>query len=108
MPICHVKRGECPGESREGDTVIHHWIFLDICGVIKGDELMPDYLRIDPERDYRETEQNDEIGSVQSCSVARRDDTLSVNRRNKSRFSLTRCSFGHLFARLSEEGRAKS
>src|SRR5437762_1273116 len=106
MPICRVKRGERPSESRERNTAIHHWIFLDICGVIKSDELMPDYLRINPKRHYRETEQDDEIGSFQSCGVAKRDDTLSL-RRSKSSFSLSRCSFGHLFTRLPEDGQPK-
>ena len=62
MPICHMKCGERPSESRERNTAIHHWIFLDICGVIESDELMPDYLRVNPKRHHRETEQDDEIG----------------------------------------------
>ena len=75
MPICRVKGGERPGESRERNTAIHHWIFLDICGVIESDEPMPDYLRVNPKRHYRETEQDDEIELFQSCSVAKWDDS---------------------------------
>src|SRR6516225_448152 len=71
MPVCHIKRRECPGKSRAGDTAIHHWIFPDVRGVIESDELMPDYLRVNPKRHYRETEQDDKIGSFQSCSVAK-------------------------------------
>ena len=70
MPIGRVKGGERPGESRERNTAIHHWIFLDICGVIERDEPMPDYLRVNPKRHYRKSEQDDEIGSLQCCSVA--------------------------------------
>ena len=66
MPICRMKCGERPSESRERNTAIHHWIFPDICGVIESDELMPDYLRVNPKRHHRETEQDDEIGSLQS------------------------------------------
>ncbi len=107
MPICGVKCGERPGESRERNTAIHHWIFLDICGVIESDEPMPDYLRVNPKRHYRETEEEDELESFQSCSVAKRDDTRSLRRSNKSSFSLSRCLFGHLFARLPEDGQPK-
>lgn len=104
MPICHMKCGERPSESRERNTAIHVWIFPDICGVIESNELMPDYLRVNPKRDHRETEQNDEIGSLQSNTVAKRDGTSSFRRRNKSSFSLSCCSFGHLFARVPEDG----
>ena len=70
MPICHMKCGERPGESRERNTAIHVWIFPDICGVIESDELMPDYLRVNPKRHHRETEQDDEVGSLQSYILA--------------------------------------
>ena len=63
MPICHMKCGERPSESRERYTATHHWIFPDICGVIESDELMPDYLRVNPKRHHRETEQDKEIRS---------------------------------------------
>ena len=58
MPVCRMKRGERPGESRERNTAIHHWIFLDIRGVIESDELMPDHLRVNPKRYHRETEKD--------------------------------------------------
>jgi len=83
MPICRVKCGERPGQSRQRNPAIHHWIFLDIRGVIESDELMPDYLGVKPKRHYRETEQDDEIASFQSCSVAKRDDTSSLRRRSQ-------------------------
>ena len=63
MPICRMKRRERPGESRGCNTAIHHWIFLDIRGVIESDELMPDYLRVNRKRHHRETKQDEEIGS---------------------------------------------
>ena len=96
MPICHMKCGERPSESRERNTAIHHWIFLDICGVIESDEPMSDHLSVNPKRHPRETEQDDEIGLLQSYIVAKRDDTLSFRRRNKSSFSFSCFSFGHL------------
>jgi len=58
MPVCHMKRGESPDKSRAGETAIHHRIFPDIRGVIESDELMPDHLRINPERDCAEGEQD--------------------------------------------------
>jgi hypothetical protein len=39
--------------------------------------------------------------------VAKRDNTSSLRRSNKSSFSLSCCSFGHLFARLPEDGQPK-
>jgi hypothetical protein len=96
-----MKRGERPSEARERNTAIHVWIFPDICGVIESDELMPDYLRVNPKRHHRETQQDQEIGSLQSYSVARRDGSSSFRRRTKSSFSLSRCSFRHLFVRLT-------
>jgi hypothetical protein len=50
--------GERPSKPRERNTAIHVWIFPDICGVIESDELMPDYLRVNPERYHRETEKD--------------------------------------------------
>ena len=58
MPVRHVKGGERPGESRGGDTAIHHWIFPDVRGVIESDELMPDHLRINRERDCSQAEKD--------------------------------------------------
>jgi len=70
MPVPRVKGAKRPGESRERNTAIHHWIVLDIRGVIERDEVMPDHLRIDPERDYRQTEQDEKVGSLEYCSSA--------------------------------------
>src|SRR6201997_1419162 len=68
MPVPRVKGGKRPAESRERNTAIHHWIFLDIRGVIERDEAMPDHLRIDPKRHSRQTEQDEKIGSLERCS----------------------------------------
>ena len=54
----------------ERNTAIHHWIFLDIRGVIERDEAMPYQLRIDPKRYYRQTEQDEKVGSLECCNVA--------------------------------------
>ena len=54
----------------ERNTAIHHWIFLDIRRVIESDEAMPDHLRIDPKRYYRQTEQDEKVGSLECCNVA--------------------------------------
>src|ERR1041385_2550597 len=70
MPVGRVKRGECPGESLERNPAVHHWIFLDIRGVIQSDELMPDDLRVNPKRHCRQGKQNDEIRSPECRSVA--------------------------------------
>src|SRR6476646_1943293 len=53
MPVPGVKGAKRPGDSSECDTAIHHWIVLDIRGVIERDEVMPYQLRIDPKRHYR-------------------------------------------------------
>jgi hypothetical protein len=68
---------------------------------------MPDYLRVNPKRHYRKTEQDDEIGLFQSCGVAKWNDRSSLRRSNKSSFSLSRCLFGHLFAGPPEDGQPK-
>ena len=70
MPVPRVKSGKRPGESRERNTAIHHWIFIDIRGVIESDEAMPYQLRIDPKRYYRQTEQDEKVGSLECCNVA--------------------------------------
>ena len=70
MPVPRVKSGKRPGESRERNTAIHHWIFLDIRKVIDSDEAMPYQLRIDPKRYYRQTEQDEQVGSLECCSSA--------------------------------------
>ena len=104
MPVCRIKRGERPGEPRAGNTAIHQWIFLDIRRVIESDELMPDYLRVNPKGHYRKAEQDEEIESLKSSRVAEWSDTSFVPRTKKSSFSFSRCSFSHLFARLPEDG----
>jgi len=70
MPVPRVKSGKSPGEARERNPAIHHWIFLDIHGVIERGEVMPDHLRIDPKRYYRQTEQDQKVGSLECCSSA--------------------------------------
>src|ERR1700726_1625311 len=95
MPVCRIKRGERPGEPHAGKTAIHHWIFLDVRGVIQSDELMPDYLRINPKRHYGQTEQDEQIGSPECCSVAERHGASSVGCGKANSFSLLRCPFGH-------------
>src|SRR5436309_5794551 len=64
MPIARVKSGKRPGESAEGNTAIHHWVPLDIRNVIDHDEAMPYQLLVDPKRHYRQTEQDDKVGSL--------------------------------------------
>src|SRR5262245_5708955 len=105
MPVPRVKGGKRPGESLERNTAIHHWIFLDIRGVIERDEAMPDHLRIDPKRHYRQTEQDEKIGSVKCCSVADLESSLFaktfglrssfVARGRGNSFSLLRAPFSH-------------
>ena len=57
---------------------------------------MPDHLRINRKRHYRQTEQDEEIGSLECCSVAKRNTLVFCSPAVKpSSFSLLRCSFGH-------------
>src|SRR4029077_18117396 len=70
MPVRLVKSGKRPGESRERNTAVHHRVFLDIRIVIQRDELMPHYLRVKPKCYYRQTEYDEEIGSLKCCSSA--------------------------------------
>jgi len=70
MPIARVKSGKRPGESTERNTAIHHWVPLDIRNVIDHDEAMPYQLRVDPKRYYRQTEQDEKVGSLECCNVA--------------------------------------
>src|SRR5213595_3555156 len=70
MPVCRMKRSERPGESTERNTAIYHWIFLNIRGVIESDELMPDHLRVNRERHYGQTEQDQKIGSPEGYGSA--------------------------------------
>src|SRR6266481_732392 len=61
MPVPLVKGGKGPGNSRECKAAIHHCVLLDIRIVIQSDELMPDHLRINRKRHYRQTEQDEKI-----------------------------------------------
>src|SRR5205814_8985580 len=61
MPVCLVKSGECPGESRKVNAAIHHWIIFNIPAIIESDELMPNDLRINPKGDYRQPENDEKI-----------------------------------------------
>ncbi len=70
MPVRLVKSGKRPGESPERNAAIHYWVLLDIRQVIDRDEAMPDHLRVDPKRHYRQTEQDENVGSLQGRSSA--------------------------------------
>ena len=96
MPVPCVKGGKRPGESRERNTVIHHWIVLDIRRVIESYEAMPDYLRIDPKRYYRHTEQDQKVGSLE-CNAADLESFRgsSVGCGKAASFSLLRGPFSH-------------
>jgi len=59
VPVPLVKSGKRPGESREGNAAIHHRVVLDIPIVIESEEAMPDHLRVNPKRHYRQTEQDE-------------------------------------------------
>src|SRR6266850_1364438 len=110
MPVPRVKSGKRPGESGERNTAIHHWIVLDIRGVIERDEAMPYQLRIDPKRYYRQTEQDKEVGSLECCSsacvslaFARAENGIFLPGCGDTPvFSLLRGPFSHIFARLSD------
>src|SRR6266480_2099523 len=95
MPVRRIKRSNRPRESRAGNTAIHHWIFPDVRGVIERDELMADHLYINSECNCPQSEQDEEIGSLQSFSVAEWGDTSFVPCSNESSFSLSRSLFGH-------------
>ena len=97
MPVPRVKGGKRPGESRERNTAIHHWIFLDIRRVIESDEAMPYQLRIDPKRYGCQTEQDDKVGSLECCNVADPESFPSsfVGSGKADSFSLLRDPFSH-------------
>src|SRR6266480_226132 len=76
MPVPRVKSRKRPCEAPERNTAIHHWVLLDIRKVIQSDKVMPDHLRIDPERHYRQSEQDENVGSLQYCSVADLESSL--------------------------------
>src|SRR5262249_40142008 len=79
MPVSRMKSGKRPGESRQRNTAIHHWVLLDIRKVIQSDEVMPDHLRVDPKRHYRQTEQNEEIRSPECFNLCGLESFLLVN-----------------------------
>src|SRR4029077_14800362 len=97
MPICRIKTGERPSESRERNAAVHHWIFFNICGVIESDELMPDYLRVNPERHHYQTEHDEKIRSSERARVTGpesfRGSSLGCDKADS--FSLFRLPFGH-------------
>ncbi len=68
MPVPRVKGGKRPGDSLERKTAMHHCIVLDIRRVIESDETMPYQLRINPKGYYRQTEQDQKVGSLECCS----------------------------------------
>src|SRR5438309_953064 len=70
MPVPCVKSRKRPCDSPERNTAIHHWVIFDIRKVIQSDEVMTDHLRIDPERHYRQTEQDEKVGSLERYSSA--------------------------------------
>src|SRR5262245_50453606 len=89
MPVPRVKGGKRPGESLERNTPIHHGIVLDIGRVIERDEAMPYQLRIDPKRYYRQTEQDEEVGSLECCSSACVSPATGRTRRGELAFART-------------------
>src|ERR1700719_3063256 len=97
MPICRVKSGKRPGDSRERNTAVHHWIFFDIRGVIQSDELMPDYLRVDRKRHHGQAEHDEKIRLSERTRVTGpesfRGSSLGCDKANS--FSLFRLPFGH-------------
>src|SRR5215472_1150020 len=95
MPVGRVKRRERPDKSRAGNTAIHHRIFLDVRWVIETDELMPDYLRVNCERDCSQNDQDDEIGSRECCSMTWRDCASGVGCCGTTSLSFSRDSFRH-------------
>src|SRR5262249_2653037 len=83
MPVPCVKGGKRPRESRERHTAIHHWIVLDIRRVIDSGEAMPDHLRIDPKRHYRQTEHDEKIDSLECYSSASASGATGRTRRGE-------------------------
>jgi hypothetical protein len=87
MPVPRVKGAKRPGDSRERNAAIHHWIILDIRGVIERDEVMPYQLRIDPKRYYRQTEQDENVGSLECRSSACVSSATGRTRRGELAFA---------------------
>ena len=97
MPVPSVKSGERPGQSAERNAAIHHGVFCDIPKLIEIGEAMPDHLRINPKRHYRQTEQDEKVGSLEGCNVADLETFRgwSVGCGNADSFSLLCCLPGH-------------
>src|SRR6266705_3443855 len=97
MPVRLVKSGKRPGESPERNTAIHHRVPLDIRKVIDSDKAMPDHLRINPKRHYRQTEQDEEVGSLECCNLAGLESfrVSSAGCGKPDSFSLLRRPFSH-------------
>src|SRR5689334_9117709 len=106
MPVCGVKGGERPGDTRETNHAIHNWVLLDVGGIIERDAPMSNHLRVNREGRYCQTEENNEI-SLHRSNGANRSNTCSVRRSNTSGSSLLRSSFGHLFERVPEDEQCK-
>src|SRR5438876_6402836 len=87
MPVPGMKSGKRPGETAGRNTAIHHWIVLDICRIIERDEVMPDHLRIDPERHYRQPEQDENVGSLECYSSACVSSATGRTRRGELAFA---------------------
>ena len=83
MPVRRIKRSECPDESPERNAAVQHRIFLDIRGVIESDELMPDHLRINRERQNSQGSGNRDLGAAEFTGTS------------GQRLSLLRCLSGH-------------
>src|SRR6266487_1101389 len=62
---------------------------------------MPDHLRINPKRHYRQTEQDEKIRSPESCNLAKRHSGASARRSEARSFSRSRCSFGHALCEIT-------
>src|SRR4029450_5577185 len=67
MPVPLVEGSKGPCDARECNAAIHHCVLRDIRIVIQSDELMPDHLRVNRERHYCETQNDQEIGSPGGC-----------------------------------------
>src|SRR5204863_2390004 len=87
MPVPRVKSRKRPCQAPERNTAIHHWIVLDIRKVIQSDEVMPDHLRIDPERHYRQSEQDESVRSLEYCSSACVSSATGRTRRGELAFA---------------------
>src|SRR5436309_11038500 len=96
MPVRRIKCSERPGESCQRNAAIHHWIFLDIRGVIQSDELMPDHLRINRERHDRQSTGDEEIHSTEQCTCTIAGCGRSfASDANATLLSFTHSVFGH-------------